>query len=437
MEYKIEHKEKNKVTLEVEIPAEKFEESVQKSYIKNAKYFKIPGFRPGKAPRGLIEKQYGEEVFFDDAIDFILNETYPQVVKEANLQIVSQPKVDIVQIGKGKSFIYKAEVFVKPEFELGQYKDIEIEKVEYIVSDEQVEHELEHMREDNARFITIEDRPAQDGDLITIDFEGFVDDKPFEGNSANDYQLQLGSNTFIPGFEEQIVGMNKGEEKTIDVVFPEDYHAKDLAGKPAKFRVVLKEIKVKELPELDDEFAKDVSEFETLAELKEDIRKKFSEKNKEKEKDEMTSKILDKIAENTPIDIPDSMIENQIDYYIEESERTMRYFGYTLDSYLKAVNKTIEEYRQQFKDRAYIAVRNNLLLEKIAKVENIEANEEEIQKEIEKLASSYKMEVEKFRENLKPDDIEYIKEGIIINKALDLIYNSAKIVEKNTEQKDA
>jgi len=432
MEFKIEKKGTNKAIIEVEVEAEKFEEGLQKSYQKNAKYFKIPGFRPGKAPRSLIERAYGEEVFYDDAIDYVLNETYPKVIEESKLEVVSRPEVDIVQVGKDKNFIYRAEVYVKPEFELGQYKGIEIKKIEYPVAEEEVEHELEHLREENARFVSVE-RPVQQGDIVTIDFEGFVDGEPINGGSAQDYELTIGSNTFIPGFEEQIIGMNKGEEKEIEVTFPEDYQEPSFAGKKATFKVKVKDIKVKEIPELDDEFAKDVSEFETLEELKASIRNRIKEKNDQRAKDEMIDAILEKIAQNTSIDIPEPMIENQINYYIEDVARNLQYFGMTYERYLQAIGKTDAEFRSQFRERAEKAVRNNLILEKIAKVENIQATDEELQKELERLAKMYNLEVDKLKERLSEDDIEYIKEGIILNKAIDFIYENAKIISEGVQ----
>lgn len=436
MEFKVELKDKNKAIIEIEVEAEKFEEGLQKSYLKNAKHFKIPGFRPGKAPRNLIERAYGEEVFFDDAINFVLNETYPKVIEESKLEVVSRPEIDIVQVGKGKAFIYKAEVFVKPQFELGEYKEIEIKKVEYPVAEEEVEHEIEHLREDNARFISV-DREVQNGDVVTIDFEGFVDGNPIEGGSATDYELTIGSNTFIPGFEEQIVGMKKDEEKEIEVVFPEDYQDANLAQKKATFKVRLKNIKVKEVPELDDEFAKDVSEFETLEELKQSIRNRIKEKNDQKAKDEMIEAILDKIAQNTPIDIPEPMIENQINYYVEDVVKNLKYFGLTYERYLEVAGKTDKEFREQFRERATKAVRNNLILEKIAKVENIQATQEELDKELERLAKTYNMDIEKFKERLTDDDIEYIKEGIILNKAIDFIFENAKIIDEEQLSNEA
>ncbi|AEM74175.1 trigger factor [Caldicellulosiruptor acetigenus] len=432
MEFKIEKKGTNKAIIEVEVEAEKFEEGLQKSYLKNAKYFKIPGFRPGKAPRSLIERAYGEEVFYDDAIDYVLNETYPKVIEESKLEVVSRPEVDIVQVGKGKSFIYKAEVYVKPEFELGQYKGIEIKKIEYPVAEEEVEHELEHLREENARFVPVE-REVMQGDIVTIDFEGFVDGEPIKGGTAQDYELTIGSNSFIPGFEEQLIGMNKGEEKEIEVTFPEDYQEPSLAGKKATFKAKVKDIKVKELPELDDEFAKDVSEFETLEELKQSIRNRIKEKNDQRAKDEMIDAILEKIAQNTSIDIPEPMIENQINYYVEDVARNLQYFGMTYERYLQAIGKTDAEFRSQFRERAEKAVRNNLILEKIAKVENIQATEEELQKELERLAKMYNLEVDKLKERLSEDDIEYIKEGIILNKAIDFIYENAKIISEEPQ----
>ncbi|WP_045174206.1 trigger factor [Anaerocellum danielii] len=432
MEFKIKKKGTNKAIIEVEVEAEKFEEGLQKSYLKNAKYFKIPGFRPGKAPRSLIERAYGEEVFYDDAIDYVLNETYPKVIEESKLEVVSRPEVDIIQVGKGKSFIYKAEVYVKPEFELGQYKGIEIKKIEYPVAEEEVEHELEHLREENARFVPVE-REVMQGDIVTIDFEGFVDGEPIKGGAASDYELTIGSNTFIPGFEEHLIGMNKGDEKEIEITFPEDYREPSLAGKKATFKVKVKDIKVKELPELDDEFAKDVSEFETLEELKASIRNRIKEKNDQRAKDEMIDAILEKIAQNTSIDIPEPMIENQISYYVEDVARNLQYFGMTYERYLQAIGKTDAEFRSQFRERAEKAVRNNLILEKIAKVENIQATEEELQKELERLAKMYNLEVDKLKERLSEDDIEYIKEGIILNKAIDFIYENAKIISEEPQ----
>ena len=416
----------NEVKLEITIEASKFDEAIKKVYFKSAKYFNIPGFRKGKAPMNIVEKYYGDEIFYEDAFNEVVPDELEAAVKENNLEVVSRPDIDVKQIGKGQDLIFTAVMQTKPEAELGKYKGIEIKKIEYNVTDEDINHELGHMQEHNSRLISIEDRPVESGDIATIDFEGFVDGKAFEGGKAEGHELEIGSNAFIPGFEDQIIGMKIDEEKDINVKFPEEYFSKNLAGKDATFKVKVHEIKKKELPELDDEFAKDVSEFETLKELKDSIKEKQQKQNDEKAKYETQDAVIKAVCENMKVDIPSGMIETEVDNMIKDIEQRLSYQGLKLDQYLQMLGKTQEDMRKEYEPQAIERIKSRLALEAVIKAEKIEASEEEIDEKLKEMAKNYGRENDE--EFLKNENVRnYIKQGLTSEKALDFLVKNAKI----------
>ena len=425
----------NEVKLEITVEAEKFENAMKKVYFQNAKYFNIPGFRKGKAPMNIVEKYYGAQIFYEDAFNEVATEAYEEALTENKIDVVSRPEVDIAQMEKGKDLIFTAVVQTKPEVKLGKYKGIEIQKIEYKVDKKDVDHELEHMQEHNSRLVTVDDRPLENGDTATIDFEGFVDGVAFEGGKAEGHELEIGSGTFIPGFEEQLIGMELENEKEIKVTFPKEYFSKDLAGKDATFKVKLHDIKKKELPELDDEFAKDVSEFDTLEELKKSIKEKLTKNKEQREKYETEEAVLKAVCEDSKLDIPSGMIELEIDNMLKDFEQRLSYQGLNLEQYLKMIGKTEEEMRKEYEPQAIEAIKSRLVLEAIMKAEKIEASEEEIKAKMEEMAKSYGKDVEELskNENLK----NYLAEGIKSEKALDFIVNNAKDTEKKKETKKA
>ena len=428
MSSKVEKIENNTATLEIEVSSEQFEKGVNRAYKKNAGRFDIPGFRKGRAPRFIIERHYGEGIFYEDAINEVCPGAYQDAVEEHSLQPVDRPEIDIVQIEKGKPFIFKAVVTVKPEVTLGEYDGIEVEKKEYPVTDEDVQKELDNMRESGARMVTVEDRAAQKDDMVMIDYKGFVDGEQFEGGSAENQSLVLGSGHFIGGFEDQLIGAKAGDSVTAKVKFPKDYQAEHLAGKDAEFQVEVREIKEKELPDLDDEFAKDVSEFDTLEELKTDIREKLEEKAQQRAKNELENEVIKKAAELTEVDIPDVMIEKQIDTMIRDFEIQLMYQGLKLEDYLKHMGNSKDDLRNNLRKDAKERVKTQLMLEKISETEGIIETEEELDHEIEKLAKQYKQEDEdKFKKSLGEDELNYIKESIIIRKTAELLVEKASI----------
>jgi len=420
-------KEGNEVTLEIKVSAEDFEAAVQKAYLKNRNKFNIPGFRKGKAPRKIIEMQYGEGVFYEDAINIVLPEKYDMAIEEHNLEPVDRPDVDIKQIEKGKDLIFTAKVTVKPEVNLGEYKGIEESKIEYNVTDEDVEKEIDRVRELNARLVSVEDRPVEKGDTVIIDYVGYINDEEFEGGKGENQSLVIGSGRFIPGFEEQLIGANKEDTVDVKVTFPEDYHAKDLAGKEALFKVTVNEIKVKELPEVDDEFVKDVSEFETLEELKADIRENLEKEAKDRAERELRDKILQKAVDNTEIDIPEVMVENEIDEMLRDFDFQLRYQGIDLETYLQFTNTKIEDLRKQMAKDAYNRVKTSLVLEAIGKKENIQVTDEDLEEELERFAKENNRTVEEVKKTLKPANIEYIMASLKVRKTIDFIVEHAKI----------
>jgi len=428
MNVKIEDVEKNVVQLEIEVDAAKFEEGMQKSYLKNVSKFNVPGFRKGKAPRNIIERYYGEQALYDDAINIVCAEAYDLAVDEKGIYPVDRPELDIVQIGNKQNLIFTAKVTVKPEVELGAYMGVEVTKVEATVTDEDLEKEFQKAVEKNSRLVSISDRPVETGDTAIIDFEGFIDSVPFEGGKGTDYSLVIGSGSFIPGFEEQLVGKNVGEDVDVNVNFPEEYGKEDLNGKPAVFKVSIKEIKVKELPTVDDEFAKDISEFDTLDEYKQDLRNKLEETANHKAEHENEDNIIKKIAENATIEIPEVMIEKQIDAMAKDFDRRLRYQGLELQKYLEIMGIDFQGFRGQFAERAKNEVKVQLVVEKISEVENTEVSDEEAQDEIKKMAEAYKQSVEDLTKSLSPEDMVYVKKDIAFRKTIKLLVDNAKLV---------
>ena len=429
MSVKVEKLEKNAVKLEITVSSEKFNEALNKSYKKNAKRFNVPGFRKGKAPMQVIMKYYGEGVLYDDAINFACEMSYPAAIEENKIEVVDYPSIDVVSIGKGEDFVYTATVTVKPEVKLGDYKGIEAKKVEYTVSDEDVDAEINAMREKAARVVSKEDSAIENGDIAVIDFEGFVDEVAFEGGKGEDFDLTIGSGTFIPGFEEQLVGAKAGEEKDVNVTFPEDYRVEELAGKPAVFKVLVKAVKVKEVPELDDEFAKDSSEFETLADLKADVKKKQEEANAEKAKREYEDELIKKVTENAEVDIPDVMIEKEVDFMVRDLEMKLKYQGLNIEKYLELLGMTMDKLRSDFRETALVRVKTNLVITSIAKVENVEVTEDEIKARAEEIAKRYGTEkLEEMTNYILTAEKENIKEEISNNKVIDLIVENSKAI---------
>ena len=419
-------KNANEVKLEITVEASKFDEAIKRVYFKSAKYFNIPGFRKGKAPMQIVEKYYGKEIFYEDAFNDAANEALEEAVKENKLEIVSRPEVDIKQMEKGKDLIFTATMQTKPEAELGKYKGVEIKKIEYKVTDEDIDHELSHMQEHNSRLISIDDRPVEKGDIATIDFEGFVDGKAFEGGKAENHDLEIGSNTFIPGFEDQIIGMKIDEEKDINVKFPEEYFSKELAGKDATFKVKLHEIKKKELPKLDDEFAKDVSEFDTLDELKKSIKEKQEKQNEERAKYETQDAVIKAVCDNMKVEIPSGMIDMETDNMVKDIEQRLSYQGLKLDQYLQMMGKTEEELRKEYEPQAIEGIKSRLALEAVIKAEKIEPDEAEVTEKMKEMAKNYGKENDE--EFLKNENVaNYIKEGLKSEKALDFLVKNAKI----------
>lgn len=427
MSVQVEKLEKNMAKLTVEVSAEDFKAAIKKAFNKNKNRFSIPGFRKGKAPQAMIEKMYGEGVFYEDAADEAINASYAEAMKESGLDIVSRPEVTIEKIGKDEPFVYSALVAVKPEVTLGQYKGVEVEKADASVSAEDVEAELKKVQEQNARLLTVEDRGVEDGDQTVIDFEGFVDGKGFEGGKAEDYPLTIGSHSFIDTFEEQLIGKKIGEECEVNVTFPTEYHAADLAGKPATFKVTVKEIKVKELPELNDEFASEVSEFDTLDEYKKDVEKKLAEKKEIEANSKNEDAVVAKVVENASMEIPDKMIDAQAENMVQDMARRMQSQGLSLDMYLKYTGMTVEQMKEQARPDAEKRIRTRLVLEAVAQAENIQISDEKVDEEVAKIAEAYKMEVDKLKSYMSESDIKQMKEDLAVQQAVDLLVAEAKL----------
>lgn len=425
MSANLERLEKNMVKLTITVDSERFEEGMKYSYNKNKSKINIQGFRKGKAPRRIIEVQYGPQIFYDDAVNFVIPDAYTQSIKELNLDIVSKPEIEVEEIKEDGCLIFTAEVAVKPEVTLGQYKGVEIEKINITVEDENVQAELKKVQDKNSRLITVNDRSTQSGDTITIDFEGFIDGVAFEGGKGEDYELVLGSNTFIDTFEEQLVGKNLADDLEINVKFPEDYAKEELAGKPALFKVEIKDIKYKELPELDDEFAKDVSEFDTLDEYKADIKAKLLKQKQEESKQLKDNKVLEKIIENSTMDVPDIMIKEQSQMMVEDQSKRLQSQGLPLDMYLHYIGQTKEQFEESFNTQSEFTIKARLVLSEIAKIENFDVTEEEIDVEIDKMASAYNIEKDKLKQVIAPEDKISLEKDVRVQKALELIVSNS------------
>lgn len=433
MSVQVENLEKNMAKLTIEVAAEEFEKAVQAAYMKNKNKITIPGFRKGKAPRVMIEKMYGAGIFYEDAANALIQREYPKAAEESGLDIVSYPEIDVVQVEKGKSFIFTAEVAVKPEVTLGEYKGLEVEVTPVEVTEEEVAAELKREQENNSRTIDVDDRAVAQGDMVTLDFEGFVDGVAFEGGKATDYPLTIGSNSFIPGFEDQLVGAELNKEVEVNVTFPEDYHANDLAGKAAVFKCTVKAIKVKELPELDDEFAKDVSEFDTLAEYKADVEKKLRERKEGVAKREREDKAVDAVIANAQMDIPEAMIQNQIQQLMNDFVQRMQAQGLSIDQYYQFTGLDQSKIQEQMRPQALKRIQSRLVLEKVAEVENIQISDEKFEEELKIMADMYKLEVEKLKELMGDAEKEQMKKDIAVQEAVTLVAESAKAVEKKEE----
>ncbi|HHY70537.1 MAG TPA: trigger factor [Thermoanaerobacterales bacterium] len=433
MKINLEKIEQNKAYLNFEVNEEQFERAMEQAYRKNIKRFTVPGFRRGRAPRKLIEMHYGPEVFYEDAVQFLLPEVYQKGVEKYKLEPVDQPKFDVQQIEKGKPFMATAEVVVKPEVKINEYKGLEVEKFVYNVTDDEVEKELSIMQERNARLVAVEDRAAKKEDIAVIDFKGKVDNESFEGGTAENYSLQLGSGMFIKGFEDQVVGMIPGDTKDISVTFPEDYKVKELSGKNAVYNVTLKELKTKELLPLDDDFAKDISEFDTLDELRENIKTKMQQEAKSIEEGSLKASIVNKLMEAAEVEIPEVMINRETERLMLEFAIKLKYSGYDLQTYLQTIGVTLEEFKARFHDKAMDNVKSSLILEEVGKRENITVTDEELENKVEELAEDYKKPVEDFKKTLKPEDKDGIKNLILTQKVLGFLIKNSNIIEKKKE----
>ena len=428
MSLTVENLEKNMAKLTITVPAADFIEGMKASYNKQKSKFSVPGFRKGKVPQSYLEKAYGPELFYEDAANTCIEKTYTNAYDESGLDIVSRPEIDVVQMEKGKDFIYTATVAVKPEVTLGDYKGVEIEKVDAEVTDEDVEAALLNEQKQNARNIPVEDRPAKLDDEVSLDFEGFVDGEAFEGGKGENYQLKLGSHSFIDTFEDQIVGKNIGEEFDVNVTFPEDYQAEELAGKPAVFKCKLNGIKETQLPELDDDFAADVSEFDTLAEYKEDLKATLKVKKEKEAKNEKEGRVVDKIIEGAKMDIPEPMLNTQKEQMLNEFAQQLSYQGLSIDQYFQFSGMSKEKFMETAEPEAERRIKSRLVLEAIAKAENIEVSEDDLNAELEKMAETYQMEADKLKDLVGDDEKEAIKLDIAVQKAVDLVRDAA--VEK-------
>ena len=428
MSVQVEKLEKSMAKLTITVEAAKFDAAVDSAYQKNKGKIALPGFRKGKAPRAMIEKMYGTGVFFEDAANELIPEAYETAAKESELEIVAQPEIEVTQMDKGTDFIFTATVAIKPEVTLGDYKGIEVEKKEAEVSEEEITAEIDKAREANSRLITIEDRATEDGDTVIIDFDGYVDGKQFEGGYAEDYTLVLGSHSFIDNFEDQLVGKNLGEDVEVNVTFPEEYHVDELKGKPALFKVKIKEIQKKELPELDDDFAQDVSDFDTLDEYKADVEKKILENKENQIKREQEDQIIEKIIENAQMEIPQQMITAQTRQMTQEFAQRLQSQGLSLEQYMQFTGLTPQKMMEDLEPQALKRIQSRLVLEAVVAAENIEASDEEIDKELENMASMYQMEIDKLRELIGDDEKKQIGMDLAVQKAVEFVVKEA--VEK-------
>ena len=436
MSYTVENLEKSMAKITITVDADAFEEAMVKSYNKNKKNISIQGFRKGKAPRKMVEKLYGPEVFYEDAANFAIPDAYEEAAKESGLEIVSRPEIDVVEIEKGKDFIFTATVAVKPEVTLGDYKGIEVEKKTVKVMAADVNAEIDKVREQNSRMITVENRGIKKDDTAVIDFEGFVDGEPFQGGKGEDYSLVIGSHSFIDTFEDQLVGKKAGEEVDVNVTFPEEYHDASLKGKPALFKVTVKEIKKKELPKLDDEFASEVSEFETLKEYKASVKKNLTERRKEEAKREKENEVVEKVVENITVELPEPMVDEQTQQMIQEFAGRLSSQGLSFDQYMQMTGMTVDALMGQMKPEAEKRIRTRLALEAIVDAEKIKATAKDIDKEIENMANMYQMEVDKIKEMIGDAEKEQIGKDLAVQKAVDFVVKNAVEVEPAEEDKE-
>ena len=427
MSLQVEKLEKNMAKLTIEVPAEEFDAAIKNAYNKNKNKFSIPGFRKGKAPLAMLEKMYGAGIFYEDAANEVIDASYPKAAEESKEEIVSTPEIKVTQIEKGKAFIYEATVALKPEVTLGEYKGVEVKKAEAVVTDEDVENELTAARKKNGRLIDVEDGTIEDGDNTIIDFTGYIDDKTFDGGAGTDYPLVIGSHSFIEGFEDQLIGKKKGETCDVNVTFPAEYHADELAGKPAKFVVTIKEVKRNELPELNDEFASEVSDFDTLDEYKADIRKKLQEKKEQDAKVENENNVIEKVVENAQMELPQPMVDTQAREMVENYARRLQSQGLNINDYMKYTGMTPEKLMEQMRPEAEKRIKTRLALEKVVEVENVEVSDEKLDEQINEIAASYKLEGAKLKEMMGEREKEQIREDLKVQAAIDLLVEQAKL----------
>ena len=427
MSLQVEKVEKNMAKLTIEVPAEEFDAAIKNAYNKNKNKFSIPGFRKGKAPLAMLEKMYGAGIFYEDAANEVIDASYPKAAEESKEEIVSTPEIKVTQIEKGKAFIYEATVALKPEVTLGEYKGVEVKKAEAVVTDEDVENELTAARKKNGRLIDVEDGAIEDGDNTIIDFTGYIDDKTFDGGAGTDYPLVIGSHSFIEGFEDQLIGKKKGETCDVNVTFPAEYHADELAGKPAKFVVTIKEVKRNELPELNDEFASEVSDFDTLDEYKADIRKKLQEKKEQDAKVENENNVIEKVVENAQMELPQPMVDTQAREMVENYARRLQSQGLNINDYMKYTGMTPEKLMEQMRPEAEKRIKTRLVLEKVVEVENVEVSDEKLDEQINEIAASYKLEGAKLKEMMGEREKEQIREDLKVQAAIDLLVEQAKL----------
>ena len=427
MSLQVEKLEKHMAKLTIEVPAEEFDAAIKNAYNKNKNKFSIPGFRKGKAPLAMLEKMYGAGIFYEDAANEVIDASYPKAAEESKEEIVSTPEIKVTQIEKGKAFIYEATVALKPEVTLGEYKGVEVKKAEAVVTDEDVENELTAARKKNGRLIDVEDGTIEDGDNTIIDFTGYIDDKTFDGGAGTDYPLVIGSHSFIEGFEDQLIGKKKGETCDVNVTFPAEYHADELAGKPAKFVVTIKEVKRNELPELNDEFASEVSDFDTLDEYKADIRKKLQEKKEQDAKVENENNVIEKVVENAQMELPQPMVDTQAREMVENYARRLQSQGLNINDYMKYTGMTPEKLMEQMRPEAEKRIKTRLVLEKVVEVENVEVSDEKLDEQINEIAASYKLEGAKLKEMMGEREKEQIREDLKVQAAIDLLVEQAKL----------
>ena len=427
MSLQVEKLEKNMAKLTIEVPAEEFDAAIKNAYNKNKNKFSIPGFRKGKAPLAMLEKMYGAGIFYEDAANEVIDASYPKAAEESKEEIVSTPEIKVTQIEKGKAFIYEATVALKPEVTLGEYKGVEVKKAEAVVTDEDVENELTAARKKNGRLIDVEDGAIEDGDNTIIDFTGYIDDKTFDGGAGTDYPLVIGSHSFIEGFEDQLIGKKKGETCDVNVTFPAEYHADELAGKPAKFVVTIKEVKRNERPELNDEFASEVSDFDTLDEYKADIRKKLQEKKEQDAKVENENNVIEKVVENAQMELPQPMVDTQAREMVENYARRLQSQGLNINDYMKYTGMTPEKLMEQMRPEAEKRIKTRLVLEKVVEVENVEVSDEKLDEQINEIAASYKLEGAKLKEMMGEREKEQIREDLKVQAAIDLLVEQAKL----------